>query len=107
MQIWAKQSLFWTYEMLVCFLCKPANQGIPKSRAFWEKGAAIRTVKPFLNENGEPKGFAVTWRSGWDSNPRTVARQLISSQSRYDHFDTTPNIKFLYVSPDEFGKTKI
>ena len=31
-----------------------------------------------------------TWRSGWDSNPRTVARQLISSQSRYDHFDTAP-----------------
>ena len=31
------------------------------------------------------------WRSGWDSNPRTVARHLISSQGRYDHFDTTPS----------------
>ena len=30
------------------------------------------------------------WRSGWDSNPRAVARKLISSQPRYDHFDTTP-----------------
>ena len=30
------------------------------------------------------------WRSGWDSNPRRVAPQLISSQSRYDHFDTAP-----------------
>ena len=30
------------------------------------------------------------WRSGWDSNPRTVARHLISSQGRYDHFDTAP-----------------
>ena len=29
-------------------------------------------------------------RSGWDSNPRTVARHLISSQGRYDHFDTLP-----------------
>ena len=28
------------------------------------------------------------WRSGWDSNPRAVTRKLISSQPRYDHFDT-------------------
>ena len=32
--------------------------------------------------------LATTWRSGWDSNPRAVARKLISSQPRYDHFDT-------------------
>ena len=31
------------------------------------------------------------WRSGWDSNPRAVARKLISSQPRYDHFDTAAN----------------
>ena len=31
------------------------------------------------------------WRSGWDSNPRAVARKLISSQPRYDHFDTSPS----------------
>ena len=30
------------------------------------------------------------WRSGWDSNPRYVAVHLISSQGRYDHFDTAP-----------------
>ena len=30
------------------------------------------------------------WRSGWDSNPRAVARKLISSQPRYDLFDTAP-----------------
>ena len=32
------------------------------------------------------------WRKRWDSNPRTLADQLISSQSRYDHFDTLPNL---------------
>ncbi len=32
--------------------------------------------------------LAPTWRGGWDSNPRAVARKLISSQPRYDHFDT-------------------
>lgn len=30
------------------------------------------------------------WRSGRDSNPRAIARKLISSQPRYDHFDTAP-----------------
>ena len=46
-------------------------------------------------EKGEKKpantrftGFE--WRRRWDSNPRTLADQLISSQSRYDHFDTSP-----------------
>lgn len=34
--------------------------------------------------------FAPTWRSGWDSNPRDVSVKLISSQPRYDHFDTAP-----------------
>ena len=29
-------------------------------------------------------------RSGWDSNPRDVAVKLISSQPRYDRFDTAP-----------------
>ena len=31
------------------------------------------------------------WRSGRDSNPRAIARKLISSQPRYDHFDTAAN----------------
>ena len=30
------------------------------------------------------------WRRGWDSNPCDVAVKLISSQPRYDHFDTSP-----------------
>ena len=32
------------------------------------------------------------WRSGWDSNPRALADNLISSQARYDHFDTAPRV---------------
>ena len=31
------------------------------------------------------------WHSGRDSNPRAIARKLISSQPRYDHFDTAAN----------------
>gem|GEM_PF-3251615 len=32
------------------------------------------------------------WRKRWDSNPRALAGYLISSQGRYDHFDTLPYI---------------
>ena len=40
--------------------------------------------------------IGVIWRRRWDSNPRTVARHLISSQGRYDHFDTPPRQESLY-----------
>ncbi len=29
------------------------------------------------------------WRRGWDSNPRGLSSKLISSQPRYDRFDTS------------------
>ena len=34
----------------------------------------------------------VFWRRGRDSNPREIALKLISSQPRYDRFDTSPYI---------------
>ena len=30
------------------------------------------------------------WRKRWDSNPRALADNRISSAARYDHFDTLP-----------------
>lgn len=30
------------------------------------------------------------WRKRWDSNPRALADNSISSRARYDHFDTSP-----------------
>ena len=47
----------------------------------------IEKEKPAAGTTDYWRGF---WRSGWDSNPRNLAVQLISSQSRYDHFDTAP-----------------
>lgn len=47
----------------------------------------IEKEKPAAGKTDYWRGF---WRSGWDSNPRNLAVQLISSQSRYDHFDTAP-----------------
>ena len=34
----------------------------------------------------------LSWRRRWDSNPRAREGKLISSQPRYDHFDTSPCI---------------
>ena len=52
----------------------------------------------FLREQIKKQGFCsqqkpCNWRTGWDSNPRAgVTDKLISSQPRYDHFDTRPYI---------------
>ena len=35
------------------------------------------------------------WRSGRDSNPREVSLKLISSQPRYDHFDTAAYLRII------------
>ena len=41
----------------------------------------------------------LSWRSGRDSNPREISLKLISSQPRYDHFDTAAyKIVFYYAT---------
>lgn len=47
-----------------------------------------------------PHGYWIfRWRSGWDSNPRAREDYLISSQARYDHFDTAPYMLNRRFSP--------
>ena len=49
------------------------------------------------------------WRRRWDSNPRTLADQTISSRSRYDHFDTSPYLsqhQHLRKRGELMGRTK-
>ena len=48
-----------------------------------KEGEFRKKIKPDKNR-------ALGWRKRWDSNPRYREVQLISSQSRYDHFDTLP-----------------
>ena len=48
------------------------------------------------NKNGAPIGTPfLFWRRGRDSNPRVLAHKLISSQPRYDHFDTSAYYKIV------------
>ena len=62
--------------------------------------------KPAAGKTGYWRTF---WRRRWDSNPRTLADQLISSQSRYDHFDTLPYLsqhQHLRKRGELMGRTK-
>ena len=50
--------------------------------------------KDYENTNKKPKpnimfDLGFSWRRGRDSNPRVVSHKLISSQPRYDRFDTS------------------
>ncbi len=50
-----------------------------------------------------PHGYWIfRWRKRWDSNPRAREGYLISSQARYDHFDTLPFINDQKIVADLF-----
>ena len=52
----------------------------------------MQSIKAFSGMKKPANEFAGFFykRRGWDSNPRALARKLISSQPRYDRFDTPP-----------------
>ena len=51
------------------------------------------------NKEQHPAGCC-SWRRRWDSNPRGIAAKLISSQSRYDRFDTSAySVAFIGKAP--------
>ena len=47
-----------------------------------------------------PHGYWIfRWRRVWDSNPRALADNRISSAARYDHFDNSPSMFIRRFSP--------
>ena len=64
-----------------------ARSGVPPAR---HSTRALRIPSYQKNKGHDVPLFF--WRSGWDSNPRGIAPKLISSQPRYDRFDTAPSI---------------
>ena len=62
----------------------------------YDPRALRRSTSGDINMNQPSPGITgirlTVWRRGWDSNPCAIARKLISSQPRYDHFDTSPDI---------------
>ena len=51
---------------------------------------ALQRIEKEKPATGKTDYWRDFWRRRWDSNPRTLADQTISSRSRYDHFDTSP-----------------
>ena len=88
----------------------------PKCRkslsSFQKTGCSFRSfelifIRQAKNKSpANPHGYRTFWRRGWDSNQCAIARKLISSQPRYDHFDTSPCIFIRSVS-EAFLKFKI
>ena len=55
-----------------------------KNQVIFEAGAK-------KEKSRNPYGYWIfRWRRVWDSNPRALADNRISSAARYDHFDTLP-----------------
>ena len=55
----------------------------------------VNDCSPNHEKRAQDAPFFSVWRRRWDSNPRYPEVQLISSQSRYDHFDTSPFNNYL------------
>ena len=82
------------YNNVIYEICNEPNNGTS-----WKeiKSYAKRVIST-IRENDKKKRkvqqtlefTGLFWRRGWDSNPCAIARKLISSQPRYDHFDTSP-----------------
>ena len=77
----------------IAFWFAPKTKSKPSAAgSIWKGGARERADDAFfavgIKRRRSKAYFAPTWRSGRDSNPRAIARKLISSQPRYDHFDT-------------------
>lgn len=58
---------------------------------------SLQAFKFSFRQFTNPLYYSTTKRRVWDSNPRALADNLISSQARCDHFDTSPckNMQFL------------
>ena len=66
----------------------PSRRISPNEVGFHRRRRFHPPARVDLVEKSTDKVDAFFWRRRWDSNPRAVARKLISSQPRYDHFDT-------------------
>ena len=79
-----------------CNFCKPLTSPNDQSNGHLLSSEISSSI---YHKNESRKEFSLRlclarskphWRRGRDSNPREIALKLISSQPRYDHFDTSP-----------------
>ena len=69
-----------------------------QNRVIFEAGAKKKKSR-------NPHGYWIfRWRRVWDSNPRALADNRISSAARYDHFDNSPSMFSRRFSPPFSGE---
>ena len=93
-------------EIIARGLCAEPNSSsaktVPEPRTLWK---ILLMGKRKVYKRRKSACRLIFWRSGRDSNPRGIAPKLISSQPRYDHFDTAAYI-FRNTSPQNVSQKK-
>ena len=77
------------YVAVCAVLLSRHAAALPLPLAAGSAGSNPAVISAYTKKTPVVGAFSI-WRRGWDSNPRALARKLISSQPRYDHFDTSP-----------------
>ena len=76
--------------VFTCIACCSLGFRLAASRTAGARLCPLRIPTIFMYNKAPMQSMgALLWRRGWDSNPRDVSAKLISSQPRYDHFDTS------------------
>ncbi len=81
-------SRFARYEIKFAFHICEANISYAQRISYYE--VIFHSPQANFIEKSTDRVNAFFWRRGRDSNPRVLAHKLISSQPRYDRFDTSP-----------------
>jgi mannose/cellobiose epimerase-like protein (N-acyl-D-glucosamine 2-epimerase family) len=101
-----RKSLYLTAFSALLISCGCAANARKKSKQR-QKNAYLSLKRRIRKREKVPKirkntAFsALLWRKRWDSNPRAREDYLISSQARYDHFDTLPYILCVFFAFDK------
>ena len=87
------------YSYLHYFLKKISTLHDVQDAYLWRRKRDLNprdTFAPYSLSRGAPSPlgyFSSLWRRGWDSNPRALSDKRFSRPPRYDHFDTSPNLR--------------
>ena len=93
-----RQEFFNDSEYILASYCN--IEGIVVVRIIRSRKPYRAPVRELIKKQGSClKQKPCNWRTGWDSNPRAgITDKLISSQPRYDHFDTRPQLPKLILT---------
>ena len=75
-----------------------ASGFVQGASGFVQGASGFKSHPGFSHAKRPLRGLFTSWRKRWDSNPRALADNRISSAARYDHFDTLPYSLFYKIA---------